>query len=180
MMSYNAKNYMTDGGNRLVIGGTLEVEDGATVIGIEGASLPDATTTTKGGVKMGTPVPDSAAVDVAGVNTALNKLIGSLVTAGVIGAVPAITAQPEDASAAAGATVSFSVTATGTGTLTYQWQSKTSGASEYTNTSATGYNTKKLSIEAQAVRNGASYRCVVSDAFGNSVTSNGATLTVTE
>ena len=32
-MTRNCKNYLTDGGDRLVIGGTLEILDTATVIG---------------------------------------------------------------------------------------------------------------------------------------------------
>lgn len=35
-MSYITKNYSTDGGDTLVIGGTLKVEAGATVEGLEG------------------------------------------------------------------------------------------------------------------------------------------------
>lgn len=35
-MSYEPKNYKTDGGDTLVIGGKLVVEDGATVEGLEG------------------------------------------------------------------------------------------------------------------------------------------------
>ena len=93
---------------------------------------------------------------------------------------PVFSAQPEDAGAAVGETVTFSVSVAGTGALTYQWQSKTASATEYTNTSSQGYNTATLTVEAQTTRNGASYRCVVSDTHGNTVTSAAATLTVTE
>lgn len=53
-MSYNAKNYMEQGGDKLVIGGTLEIKEGATVTGLPDGSgyvLPDATAETLGGVK---------------------------------------------------------------------------------------------------------------------------------
>jgi len=46
----NVKNYMEQGGEKLVIGGILEVKDGATVTGITGvAGTADATTL--GGIK---------------------------------------------------------------------------------------------------------------------------------
>ena len=44
--------------------------------------------------------------------------------------------------------------------------------------SFTGYNAATLQVGATAARNGYSYRCVVTDAGGNSVTSNAVTLTV--
>ena len=47
-MSYNTKNYQ-ENGDKLVIGGTLEIENGATVTGI-----PAATSTTIGGIKAAT------------------------------------------------------------------------------------------------------------------------------
>lgn len=34
-MSYNAKNYTEQGGDKTVIGGTLEIKEGATVIGLD-------------------------------------------------------------------------------------------------------------------------------------------------
>lgn len=49
-MSYNTKNYMEQGGEKLVIGGTLEVKDGATVTGITGVTAT-ANSTTLGGIK---------------------------------------------------------------------------------------------------------------------------------
>lgn len=33
-MSYNTKNYTEQGGEKTVIGGTLEIRDGATVVGL--------------------------------------------------------------------------------------------------------------------------------------------------
>jgi hypothetical protein len=49
-MSYNAKNYTEQGGEKTVIGGTLEVLDGATVTGITGVAAT-ANANTLGGIK---------------------------------------------------------------------------------------------------------------------------------
>lgn len=49
-MSYNVKNYTEQGGEKTVIGGTLEVLDGATVTGITGVA-GTATATELGGIK---------------------------------------------------------------------------------------------------------------------------------
>lgn len=53
MSTYNAKNYTEQGGDRLVIGGELEIKEGATVKGLEtgGGELQMATGSTLGGVK---------------------------------------------------------------------------------------------------------------------------------
>lgn len=48
-MSYNALNYTEQGGEKTVIGGTLEVLDGATVTGIGVTATANATTL--GGIK---------------------------------------------------------------------------------------------------------------------------------
>lgn len=52
-MSYNVKNYTEQGGEKTVIGGTLQVLDGATVTGITGATGA-ATATAIGGIKAAT------------------------------------------------------------------------------------------------------------------------------
>ena len=49
-MEYNAKNYMAQGGDRLVIGGTLEILEGASVTGLPAAKVAVATETSLGGV----------------------------------------------------------------------------------------------------------------------------------
>ena len=49
-MEYNAKNYMAQGGDRLVIGGTLEILEGASVTGLPAATVAAATEETLGGV----------------------------------------------------------------------------------------------------------------------------------
>ena len=53
-MSYNTKNYTEQGGEKTVIGGTLEIKEGASVTGLpEGSAytLPAATEAALGGVK---------------------------------------------------------------------------------------------------------------------------------
>ena len=49
-MEYNAKNYMAQGGDRLVIGGSLEILEGASVTGLPPVVVAAATEVTLGGV----------------------------------------------------------------------------------------------------------------------------------
>ena len=49
-MSYNAKNYTEQGGEKTVIGGTLEIKEGASVTGLTSTAAP-ASETALGGVK---------------------------------------------------------------------------------------------------------------------------------
>ena len=49
-MEYNAKNYMAQGGDRLVIGGSLEILEGASVTGLPPTAVAVATEETLGGV----------------------------------------------------------------------------------------------------------------------------------
>ena len=107
-MSYNAKNYATDGGDTWVIGGKLKVEDGATVEGLSGGGseyeLPTASASTLGGVKVGTGLSINAngvlsadgvtpathqailepTAEMADVITAFNALLTALETAGLV------------------------------------------------------------------------------------------------
>ena len=50
-MSYNAKNYTEQGGEKTVIGGTLEIKEGASVTGLPSSHLSVATETALGGIK---------------------------------------------------------------------------------------------------------------------------------
>lgn len=75
------KNYNDNGGDRLVIGGTLKIESGATVSGIKATMLPSASTNGKGVVKQGTAVADATSETIL---ATLNGLLASLRTAGVI------------------------------------------------------------------------------------------------
>jgi hypothetical protein len=46
---YRCKNYKADGGDRLVIGGTLEIKEGATVLGVTTAEIVNNLTSTETG-----------------------------------------------------------------------------------------------------------------------------------
>jgi hypothetical protein len=53
-MSYNTKNYTEQGGDKTVIGGTLEIKQGASVTGFPSPEISAATETALGGVKAAT------------------------------------------------------------------------------------------------------------------------------
>ena len=84
-----------------------------------------------------------------------------------------ITQQPQDFEGAVGQTATFSVAATGDG-LKYQWQYKDPGGS-WANSS---FKTAAMSCKLTAARDGRQYRCVITDDYGNSVTSAVATIRV--
>lgn len=83
---------------------------------------------------------------------------------------PAVTTQPVSQLVSAGQTATFSITASGKQPLTYQWQRNSVDIS--------GANLATYTFTANAGDNGANFRCVVSNTFGNA-TSNNAVLTVT-
>jgi hypothetical protein len=85
------------------------------------------------------------------------------------GQAPTITAQPANRTVAVGQTATFSVAATGSQPLSYQWQRGTTNISGATGSS--------YALVAAASDNGATFRVVVTNAFGT-VTSSSATLTV--
>jgi glucose/arabinose dehydrogenase len=82
---------------------------------------------------------------------------------------PAITAQPANRTVAIGQTATFSVSATGSQPLSYQWQRGTVNIAGATGSS--------YSLVAAAGDSGATFRVVVTNAFGTA-TSSSATLTV--
>jgi tRNA U34 5-methylaminomethyl-2-thiouridine-forming methyltransferase MnmC len=86
----------------------------------------------------------------------------------------AITKQPANTTVDVNTLASFSVTATGKG-LKYLWQYKKAGESIWTNW--TSKTTAAISVAYADYRDGMSFRCVVTDSTGKSVTSNTATLT---
>ncbi len=89
----------------------------------------------------------------------------------------AITTQPSDYTGAVGDTATFTLEAAGTG-LTYQWQYQNVGTDFWQNSSQSGNKTATLSVPITEKRNGQKYRCVVTDASGNTVTSDEAVLRV--
>ena len=66
-MSYAGKNYSTDGGDKWVVGGTIELADGAAVAGRTAENQADSTATT-----------------VAGLVTDFNGLLSKLKAAGLM------------------------------------------------------------------------------------------------
>lgn len=87
-----------------------------------------------------------------------------------------ILTQPENCSGAPGETATFTVVAEGSG-LKYQWQTLKSGT--WTNCSINdGAKTATLSLAIKDSRNGSKYQCVVTDKYGETVTTNEVTLSV--
>ena len=90
MNTQTTKNYFTDGGDTLVIGGKLVVEDGATVTGLDGGSsepytLTAATASALGGVKLAaTQAALENTAQLSDVVTAFNALLAALKTAGIV------------------------------------------------------------------------------------------------
>ncbi|MBR4863253.1 MAG: hypothetical protein IKU07_01650, partial [Oscillospiraceae bacterium] len=88
-----------------------------------------------------------------------------------------IVKQPKATHAYDGETAVFTVEATGDG-LTYQWQYSRNGSTWYY-TGMTGAKTAQLTVDATMARNGYQYRCVVTDEYGTTVTSEAVIMTVT-
>ena len=79
----NCKNYLTEGGDRLVIGGTLEVLDTATVTGLQSGY---ATEQTAGSVYQAMNQAESAATTIADLTSDFNALLLKLKDAGIMAA----------------------------------------------------------------------------------------------
>ena len=67
-MSYNTQNYTEQGGDKTVIGGTLEIKEGASVTGLPAAENQ----------------ADSEATTIAGLVTDFNALLAKLKAAGLM------------------------------------------------------------------------------------------------
>ena len=85
-----------------------------------------------------------------------------------------ITQQPQSASAAEGATVKVNVKAAGDG-LKYQWYIKNASGSKFSKSSVTG---STYSCKMSDASNGRQVYCVVTDAYGKTVTSKTITLSM--
>ncbi|MDO5436531.1 MAG: hypothetical protein Q4G19_09200, partial [Clostridia bacterium] len=88
-----------------------------------------------------------------------------------------ISTQPADVAADAGTNAKFTVKAAGDD-LKYLWQMSKDEGVTWAKTTAAGYNTATLTIPATLTKNGYRYQCVITDAYGGSVTSDAVTLTV--
>jgi len=76
-MEYNTKNYTEQGGEKTVIGGTLEIKEGASVTG-----LPTPTVE----IPVAENQPDSTATTIALLRDDVNALLAKLKTAGLMAA----------------------------------------------------------------------------------------------
>jgi len=85
-----------------------------------------------------------------------------------------ITSQPKDAAVKLGDTVSVSLAASGDG-ITYQWYWKNADQAAYQPSSSTG-NTYSTGMTEE--KDGRTVYCVITDKYGNSVTSDVATLSI--
>ena len=86
---YNCKNYMTDGGDTLVIGGALVVQNGAMVVGLP---IEFATVNSTGVIYQAENQRASTATDVATLVNDLNALLTKLKNAGAMEEDPAVNA----------------------------------------------------------------------------------------
>jgi hypothetical protein len=91
----------------------------------------------------------------------------------------AITAQPQSVTVVTGQTATFTVTAKGSEPLAYQWQKRT-GANASWEDIPGAVNPSHTTSQANLSNSGFAYRVIVTDAYGRSVTTEAATLTVTK
>ena len=136
-------------------------------VNITGATLSAYTTPA-------TTLADNGATYQCVVSNTLGSVTSNAATLTVVpvsSSPPSITSHPSPRAVTVGQTATFSVGATGTGPLGYQWQKN---GVNITGATLSAYTTPATTL----ADNGASYRCVVSNAAG-SATSNAATLTVT-
>ena len=106
-----------------------------------------------------------------------NSVTSEIASISILQPTLAIVTQPSDQSMAVGENAVFKVVASGDG-LTYQWQYQQAGKSYWYDSGMTGSDTDTLTVPVTAKRDGQSYRCVITDADGNTVISEAATLTV--
>ena len=131
-------------------------------------------------------VPGGVTTDVAGLPRffddpgAANVGAGTppLVDMGAYERVPLTVSAPTPASqtVCAGAGVSFTVTASGAPTLTYRWRK--GGVNLFDGGAISGAATAMITINPTATGDSGSYDVVVTDGFGQPLTSSAATLTV--
>ncbi|MBR2554051.1 MAG: InlB B-repeat-containing protein [Aeriscardovia sp.] len=88
-----------------------------------------------------------------------------------------ITSQPSDYTGPVKSTAVFKVVAEGDG-LTYQWQFYKNDV--WKNTTLTGAESDALTVKLESYRDGYIFRCIVTDAYGTSVTSDEAILRIGE
>ncbi|MCD8017975.1 MAG: hypothetical protein LUE97_09325, partial [Oscillospiraceae bacterium] len=165
---------------------TEGVDYSATLVADDGYTLPDTVTVTVGGTEL-TADEDYSYDAETGVLTVYAEAVTGTIAVTASGVEETgddaeelqITSQPEDYTGTVGSTAVFEVEATGSG-LTYQWQYLNAGASTWRDSGMSGADTASISVPVTEARDGQQYRCVVTDGDGNTVTSDAATLTVTD
>ena len=90
-----------------------------------------------------------------------------------------IKVQPVSVEAVKGTTAEFTVE-TSWENVTYQWEYCNANSNKWRTSSMEGNDTATIKVPAGSWRNGQKYRCVITGADGRSVTSEAATLTVTD
>ncbi len=95
-MSYNSKNYTEQGGEKTVIGGTLEIKEGASVTGLSANPLLVATEEILGGIKAATAGEDDTAEVKIGEDSKLYVQALAMATAETLGGVIAEDADEGD------------------------------------------------------------------------------------
>lgn len=90
-----------------------------------------------------------------------------------------ITRQPKNFAGVVGDMVVFSVEATGEG-LTYQWEYLTINSTGWTNNTMSGNNTDTLTFDVRSYHDGYQYRCLITDANGNTLRTNEVKITIIE
>jgi len=88
-----------------------------------------------------------------------------------------ITSQPVSYTGAVNDSVLFPVEATGNG-LTYQWFYSSDAGENWYESGSPGCDTATLNPILRAYRDGMQYRCVITDVFGNSVTSDAVSMNI--
>jgi hypothetical protein len=133
-----------------------------------------------------TLVPGGTTVDVRGLprffddpdvpDSGVGNVPPGIVDMGAYERIPITVTAPATQTLCAGAPAIFSVTATGQPTLTYQWRKNASPLSN--GGTITGATTDTLTISPTVIGDSGTYDVVVTDGFGQSLTSAPATLTV--
>lgn len=108
--------------------------------------------------------------DVNGETLTTDVAVLSLAAAGF-----SIISQPEDYTGKVGDTATFTIVASGDN-LTYQWYYSNTQGTKWARSGQTGSTTASLQVPVNKARIGQLYRCVVTDAEGNTLTSDVAAI----
>jgi hypothetical protein len=168
-ISANASDPSVAGQTSSGIAGVQFKLDGAN-LGPEDTTSPYAITWDTTTATNGSHTLTAAARDAAG--NATTSSVVTVTVSNIVTTPPSITSQPASQTATVGSTATFSVVAAGTPPFSYQWQKNGANVPGAT---ASSYTTPALAL----ADSGSTYRVTVTNGAG-SVTSNAATLTVTQ